>query len=91
MHNFYRSPYYNYRNNAQVPPNLPPPAAPPIPNPPPAKPCTPEEKHKKKQKKKFDLKCFKNSTCKSLNEVECFLNNFSDFIKYIKLINLLKK
>ena len=44
----------------------------------------------KKEKKKFDFKCFKKDTCSSLNDVECFLNNFSTFLKYIKLINLLK-
>lgn len=42
------------------------------------------------KKKKFDFKCIKNDACSSLNDVECFLNNFSNFIKYIKLINLLK-
>ena len=40
--------------------------------------------------KKFDFKCLKNDTCKSLHEVEEFLCNFSCFIKYIKLYNLLK-
>ena len=42
-------------------------------------------------KKKFNFKNLKKDTCSSLNEVECFLNNFTNFIKYIKLINLLKK
>lgn len=45
---------------------------------------------KKSEKKKFDFKCFKNNTCKSLDEVEQFLCNFSLFIKYLKLYNLLK-
>ena len=83
MRNFYRNSYY--RNN--IPPHpLPPPVPPkpPIP-PPPPKPCKPQKPNN------FDFDCFKNDTCKSLKEVECFLNNFSDFWKYIKLINLLKK
>ena len=41
-------------------------------------------------KKKFDFKTLKNNTCSSLNDVECFLNNFCTTLKYIKLINLLK-
>ena len=44
----------------------------------------------KRPKKKFDFKCFKADTCKSLNDVEFFLNNFSDFIRYAKLVKLLK-
>lgn len=44
----------------------------------------------KKEKKSFDFKCCKKNTIKSLNEVEYFLNNFSHFIKYVKLIKLLK-
>jgi len=49
-------------------------------------PCLPP----KPPKKKFDFKCFKNDTCKSLNDVECFLNDFTHTLKYIKLIYLLK-
>lgn len=41
-------------------------------------------------KKNFDLKSLKKNTCSSLNDVECFLNNFSHTLKYIRLINLLK-
>ena len=41
-------------------------------------------------KKKFDFKLIKKNTCTSLNEIECFLNNFTDFLKYIKIIKLLK-
>lgn len=41
-------------------------------------------------KKKFCFKNFKKETCTSLNEVEYFLNNFSEFMKYVKLIKLLK-
>ena len=51
--------------------------------PPPPKPIRPS-------KKKFDFKCFKNDTCKSLNDVEYFLNKFTSTWKYIRLINLLK-
>lgn len=51
---------------------------PPKPNPPP------------KKKKPFDLKKIKNNTCNSLNEVECFLNNFHRFTNYIKLYKILK-
>ncbi len=43
-----------------------------------------------KKKKKFTFKCLKDDTCKSLDDVENFLCNFSCFIKYIKLYNLLK-
>lgn len=49
-----------------------------------ASPCDPPTK------KKFDFKSFKKNTCTSLDDVECFLNKFSTFVKYIKLINLLK-
>ena len=74
MPNFYRCPYYR----TDTPPPMPPS---PTPKPPPPK---------KPVKKKFDFKSFKKDTCKSLNDVECFLNNFSDTLKYIRLINLLK-
>ena len=59
------------------------------PLPPPAQVAQPE-KTKKPPKKKLDFKCLKKDTCKSLNDVEYFLNNFSHTLKYIKLINLLK-
>ena len=52
-------------------------------------PCSPT-KPPKPQKKKFDFKSLKKDTCSSLNDVECFLNNFCSTLKYIKLINLLK-
>ena len=42
------------------------------------------------QKKKFNFKCCKDNTLKSLHEVEYFLNNFNRFIKYIKLYKILK-
>ena len=41
-------------------------------------------------KKKFNFKCYKNNTIKSLHEVEYFLNHFHRFIKYIKLYKILK-
>ena len=41
-------------------------------------------------KKKFNFKLYKNNTIKSLNEVEYFLNNFNNFIKYVKLYKILK-
>lgn len=40
--------------------------------------------------KKFNFKCCKDNTLKSLHEVEYFLNNFNRFIKYIKLYKILK-
>lgn len=55
-------------------------------NKPPCSPTTPHKPHKKK----FNFKTLKNDTCTSLNDVECFLNNFCSTLKYIKLINLLK-
>jgi len=45
---------------------------------------------KKTPKKKLDFKTLKKDTCTSLNDVEYFLNNFSQTWKYIKLIKLLK-
>lgn len=41
-------------------------------------------------KKKFNFKCCKDNTIKSLREVEYFLNHFHRFIKYIKLYKILK-
>lgn len=57
--------------------------------PPPPPPCPPKKK-KTPPKKKFNFKSFKKDTCASLNDVECFLNKFSDFIRYVRIINLLK-
>lgn len=42
------------------------------------------------QKEKFNFSSFRKNTCSSLNDVECFLNNFSHTWKYIRLIKLLK-
>ena len=53
---------------------------PPVPPPPPPK----------KKKIKFDIIKMKKNTVKSLNEVECFLNNFNRFFNYIKLYKILK-
>ena len=66
---------YNYYINRSTPNPLPPP-------PPPNKKCPP--------KKKFNFKTLRKNTCTSLNDVECFLNNFTDSLKYYKLIKLLK-
>ena len=61
-----------------LPPKPPPPPKPPKPGP------------KKPKKKKVDFKQLKNNTCKSLNEVEYFLNNFQKFTNCIKLYKILK-
>lgn len=53
-------------------------------------------KNKKKEgsipplKKDSKFSTYKNNTINSLNEVECFLRNFNNFKKYIKLYKLLK-
>ena len=44
----------------------------------------------KKNQKKLSFKSLKNNTLSSLNEVEHFLNNFQNAIKYIKLYKLFK-
>ena len=72
---------YNYYRN-----NNPPPTS--VSCPPP--PCILPQKKKIPPKKKYNFKSLKKDTCKSLNDVECFLNKFSDFVKYIKIIHLLK-
>lgn len=88
MFNYYRNYPYQFshlpvsRNEGSKPP------APNIPKPPP--PCKPPPKKKCPPKKKFDFKTLKKDTCTSLNDVECFLDNFSHTLKYIRLINLLK-
>ncbi len=62
------------------------------PSPPPPKPPCPPPKPgpKKPKKKKVDFKTLKKNTCKSLNEVEYFLNNFQRFTNCIKLYKILK-
>ena len=54
------------------------------------KPLPPAPQSPKPPQKKFDFKTLKKDTCTSLNDVECFLNNFTNTWKYIRLINLLK-
>ena len=68
--------YYPYLYNRSE--NVLPPCPPPKPPPP------------KRPKKKLDFKSLKKDTCKSLNDVEYFLNNFRHTWKYIKLIKFLK-
>ena len=67
---------YNYYFNRSAP--IPPP-------PPPKKPNS-----KTPPKNKFNFKTFKINTCKSLNDVEYFLNNFTNNLKYYRLIKILK-
>ena len=50
---------------------------------------TPKIKIKNK-KNKLDFKKIKKNTCKSLNEVEYFLNNLKKFTDYVKLYKILK-
>lgn len=58
--------------------------------PPPKQIIPPPLKPHQTQKKKFDFKSLKKEAFSSLNDIECFLNNFCSTLKYIKLINLLK-
>ena len=44
----------------------------------------------KKKKIKFDIIKIKKNTVKSLNEVECFLNNFHRICNSVKLFKILK-
>ena len=82
MYNRYY-PYQYYRS--EKPPQPPAPIILKPPHPP-AHPKPPQ----KPPKRKLNFKCLKNDTCKSLNDVECFLNDFSHTWKYIRLIKLLK-
>lgn len=70
--------YNNYYMTRTPPP-------PPHPAPPP-----PPKAKKNPPKKKLNFKTLKKNTCTSLNDVECFLNKFTDSLKYYKLIKLLK-
>ena len=45
---------------------------------------------KKDKNKKFDFKHKKENTLNSLNEVEHFLGNYKQFIKYMKLYKWFK-
>lgn len=42
------------------------------------------------RKKEFNFKKYKDNTCQSLKDIECFLNDFNRFVKYIKLYKILK-
>ena len=55
-----------------------------------SKPPIPPFHPPKKKKIKFDIIKMKKNTVKSLNEVECFLNNFNKFFNYMKLYKILK-
>mgnify|MGYP006864517366 FL=1 len=59
----------------------------PVPPPPPPAPPCPKPRPKSPPKNKLNFKSLKKDTCKSLNDVECFLNKFTDSLKYYKLIN----
>lgn len=61
-----------------------------LPCPPPKPPPGPPPPKPKKKKIKFDFKKMKKNTICSLNEVECFLNNFNKFYNYIRLYKILK-
>lgn len=45
---------------------------------------------KKPPPKKFDFKCCKDNTIKSLNDVEFFLNNLNRFSRYMHLYKFFK-
>ena len=49
-----------------------------------------EKKNPPPKKKKPNFKTMKKNTVKSLNDVEYFLNNVGNFVKYVKLYKLLK-
>lgn len=42
------------------------------------------------QKNSFNLKLYKKNTINSLKEIEYFLNNSKQFLKYLKLYKILK-
>ena len=50
-----------------------------------------ENRNINKKKNKKDFKSLKKNTIKSLNDVEYFLNNFGQFIKYAKIYKIIKK
>lgn len=54
------------------------------------KPYPNQEKNNNKKNKKLDFKKLKNNTCRSLCEVEYFLNDLHRFSNYIKLYKILK-
>ena len=55
-----------------------------------SKPSIPPPPPTKKKKIKFDFKKMKKNTIRSLNEVECFLNNFHRVCNSVKLFKILK-
>lgn len=79
--------YPRSTSTSNVFPPSPPPQSSPVEKP---LPCKPTQTKKTPQKRKFSFKSFKNDTCSSLNDIEHFLNDFSLFLKYIKLYKLLK-
>ena len=83
--------FFANNENRYLEQKCPPPPPPPSPPKPPKPPCPPPKPPPKKpKKKKVDFKALKNNTCKSLNEVEYFLNNFQKFTNCIKLYKILK-
>mgnify|MGYP004662136717 CR=1 FL=1 len=71
--------FANNQNNRNIDGKCPPPTPPPKP------PCPKPKPPSGKPGPKVDFKKLKNNTCKSLNEVEYFLNNFQKFTNCIKL------
>lgn len=91
MNNLFFANNENRYLEQKCPPPQKPPCTPPKPPPPPPKPPKPlKAGPQKPKKKKVDFKQLKNNTCKSLNEVEYFLNNFQKFTNCIKLYKILK-
>ena len=91
MNNLFFANIENRYLEQKCPPPQKPACTPPKPPPPPPKrPKPPKAGPQKPKKKKVDFKQLKNNTCKSLNEVEYFLNNFQKFTNCIKLYKILK-
>lgn len=91
MNNLFFANNENSYLEQKCPPPQKPPCPPPKPPPPPPKPLKPPKAGPQKpKKKKVDFKLLKNNTCKSLNDVEYFLNNFQKFTNCIKLYKILK-
>ena len=82
--------YYQYSRCIKKPHQPPPPPPKPLPPPKPVPPPKPPKPKPKPPKKKLNFKTLKKDTCASLNDVECFLNDFSHTWKYIRLLKLLK-
>ena len=91
MNNLFFANNENRYLEQKCPPPQKPACTPPKPPPPPPKrPKPPKAGPQKPKKKKVDFKQLKNNTCKSLNDVEYFLNNFQKFTNCIKLYKILK-